>query len=319
MGGLATVTGFGLCGRNGSLTSTGLLPRELVSVKHLRTGDPFARMVATAAREALARSDLDGRDHRIGLVLSSVFGPAEASFQYLTQLMSRGPIGLSPGLFLDGISSMAAGYASIYLKTRGTIVTLAGGSPMQLAMSWLRLGRESAVLVIGAEAFSAPSRHIMQSLNLNGNPEFAPSLCDAAAAVVIETIDSAVKRNVPRLADVGSFEISRTPHDGMNIWNPDVSEAATSISPTEFVEPGRIAVVSCANGVASLSLAERELFSFPAASAIVQPKRLVGETLAASGPIGLIAGALHASAAAVDSIVIDYQVTGEISVTRLIA
>jgi 3-oxoacyl-[acyl-carrier-protein] synthase II len=110
--------------------------------------------VAQALAEAGVQAGAEPLDD-IGLVMSDVLGPSGAVESYLEALAAKGPRSSRPAHFVDTLLSMPASRVGIALKLRGSTAVLGGASPFELALGWLRHGREHTV-VAGAGEYLSP-------------------------------------------------------------------------------------------------------------------------------------------------------------------
>jgi 3-oxoacyl-[acyl-carrier-protein] synthase II len=119
-----------------------------------RRADRFARMSVLAAADALQDSGLGtGLDKaRLGVIMSTAFGPHVTTFSFLDGILDFGDAAVSPTAFSHSVHNAAASYIAMTLEARGPTLTLthfdfAFHQAIVLAQAWLERDRCDAVLV----------------------------------------------------------------------------------------------------------------------------------------------------------------------------
>ena len=266
-----------------------------------REGEPLSALVTAAAREALAEASvpLDGAPlDDVGLVMNTVLGPSTAVEAYLEQLWSGGPRAGHPTLFVDTLPSMPASRAGIALRLRGSTAVLGASSPFELALDWVRGGREHTVVAGGAEYQSPKCLRYHRALMGRSQAE-RPLLAQGAAFVVLEASDHARKRGATPLAELLGAGAASEPQEVALPWSADRQGRALACAmraalADASVEPEAVWSVALAAGDDANEAAElnalRHVYGTHADSiALHRPKRLLGEALGAAAGLSLLA------------------------------
>ncbi|MFC5286664.1 beta-ketoacyl synthase N-terminal-like domain-containing protein [Actinokineospora guangxiensis] len=181
-------------------------PADLLGRKGLRYKDRATRLGLCAGLLALRSARLwtdDGLalpQADVGVVVSSDFGNVDTVCRAVRTLRAETSSGMSP---MDGpnlSSNVIASDLAMRFGLKGPNLTVCNGHSGGLdAVRWatvlVRAGRAGAVLVVGVEPDTEDARA------LSG----AERLVDGAAAVVVETAESARERGAPELAALGPY------------------------------------------------------------------------------------------------------------------
>jgi 3-oxoacyl-[acyl-carrier-protein] synthase II len=130
-------------------------------LKQIRRADKLSKMAVLAAADALADSGVaDIPQKRIGIILATAFGPHVTTFGFLDDILDYGDAGVSPTLFSNSVHNAATSYIATSLKIKGPTLTVSQfrfsfQSALQVAHSWLALGRCDYVLVGAADQYGA--------------------------------------------------------------------------------------------------------------------------------------------------------------------
>jgi 3-oxoacyl-(acyl-carrier-protein) synthase len=259
----------------------------------LPSGDRFATISSAATSAALRESSIRQSDTRIGLVMGTAGGPVRASGSFLARVNGRGPVGLSPSLFLDSMMSMPAGFVSISCGIRGTIAVVNGNHPLDVARLWLETGRESSVIVLATETFPDPWVNVAE-----GAGGRWPELAHASAALVIENRAHAERRRARCLGQIVGMATGTAIPKSRPGWSLSATAAqsiiADALTAARLCPDELDVILSCANGLrrfdAQESLALSRLNTRH--STLLRPKKLFGETVGAASIVSLLAATL---------------------------
>ena len=276
-------------------------PEALEPFASGRGGEPLSALAIAAASKALMEAGIsqDGAPlDDVGLVMNTVFGPSAALEVYLQQLWSGGPRAGRPGLFVDSLLSMPASRTGIALRLRGSTAVLGGSSPFELALDWVRNGREHTVVAGGGEHQSPKCLRYHRALAARSGAERA-LLAQGAAFVVLEASDHAEERGVAPLAELLGAGAASEPQQVALPWSDDpeglaIARAMRAALADAAVEPEAVRSVALAAG--DQATEEGELAALRAvygeradALTLLRPKRLLGEALGASAGLSLLA------------------------------
>jgi 3-oxoacyl-[acyl-carrier-protein] synthase II len=155
------------------------LLREWLTPGEARRMSPPSKLAVSASRMALRNAGLEGSaDERMGVSLSTAFGPTSYSEGLLRQILLEGPEAASPILFTESVANAPAAQIAILAKARGPSVTLCqreAGALLAVgqAASDVASGRASRVLA-GAVDEMTPLLHSLLdrfgAVTRNGGP-----------------------------------------------------------------------------------------------------------------------------------------------------
>ena len=122
--------------------------------KQLRRADRFVRMASIAALDAFARAGAPIPSERIGLIVTSGFGPHVRGFKFLDGILDAGDAEALPTDFSHSVHGAAASYIAGLLDLRGpslstTDFELGFEHAVLLAQTWLA-GKTCDRVLVGA-------------------------------------------------------------------------------------------------------------------------------------------------------------------------
>jgi len=200
-------------------------PLEYFDRKELRKYDPFIQFAMIAADDAYRDSGLERAKvdlTRCGVYIGSGIGGISTIEENETRLLERGPSRVSPFFLPSTIANLAAGNVSIRYGMQGpnlANVTACTTSTHSIGESFriIQMGDADIMLAGGAEYPITPlgvaGFSIMKALSSrNDVPEKASRpfdrerdgfvIAEGAAVIVLESLESALKRNAPIYAEV---------------------------------------------------------------------------------------------------------------------
>jgi 3-oxoacyl-(acyl-carrier-protein) synthase len=276
---------------------------EAVRARALRA-ERVTQLVLAAAGRALASAGLATTDGpprpRLGVVVGTALGCFLTNAEYERRLLEGGPASASPRLFAATVSNAAAGELAIAYRLGGPSVTLSAGAAsgtvaLGQAVDLVGTGAADAIVAGGADALGEDVTAWRGASGLAD--ERVPS--EAAAFAVVETPEHAERRGVRPLGTIagwaGGFEPDGRPGRGLS----DAVDAA--------LEEARMAASEIV-----LVVGDRAEQALPAAGRRLSLGRHLGDTLAASGPLGLLAALAEAPPGAA-VLVVDACPTGHVA------
>ncbi|HLH46661.1 MAG TPA: beta-ketoacyl-ACP synthase II [Acidimicrobiales bacterium] len=316
-------------GRSGVRTVTGIDSTDLpvrigAEVRDFDAGAVFGRRQArhldrvvqlalVATREALELSKLDvsADPYRVGVVYGTGIGGLSTFEEGAATMLNRGPAWINPYLLPMLIPNMAAGQIAMDWGIRGyssCTVTACSASAQALGEGYdlIRLGRADAVVCGGAEAaltrLGLAGFAAMKALSTrNDDPEAASRPFDrgrdgfvmgeAAATLVLEERESALRRGAPVLAELIGYGATSDAHH-MTAPHPDGEGAMRSMLAAcgdAGVAPGDIGYIN-AHGTSTPpndrieTLALRRIWSGETPP-VSSTKSMTGHTLGAAGAL----------------------------------
>ncbi|MFC8361419.1 beta-ketoacyl synthase N-terminal-like domain-containing protein [Streptomyces griseorubiginosus] len=183
-------------------------PVDRLTGRGLRYKDRATKLAMVAGREALAAAGLIGADgtptvpgESVGTVVSTNFGNVDTVCETVETIARDTYLGTSPMLLPATSSNVVASWLAITHGLRGANLTLCNGRTSGLdAVNWARLlicsGRVERTLVVGVEPDNPAVRHLA--------PEQA-AFFDGAAALVLESAESAAARGAAPLSELGPY------------------------------------------------------------------------------------------------------------------
>ncbi len=205
----------------------GFEPTDFIDRKAARRMDRVAQMAVAAARMAVddAGVTIDGRNERVACVVSTGNGGNESFEEQHRVLLGRGPSRVSPLAVSMAIANMAGGHVSIEIGCRGPLLSTltacaTGLHSLGEAADMVRRGDADVVLAGGAEAamtpFAVAGLDASKAMShRNDDPAGASRpfdasrdgfvLGEAAAVLVLEEMEEALRRDAPILCELGGY------------------------------------------------------------------------------------------------------------------
>ena len=228
--GVAPITSFDTEGYRTTIAAEvkGFDAAAFVGRKEARRMDRFVQLGAVAALEAVEHAGLKvtaDNCTRVSVMIASGIGGIITLSEQVGVLGSRGPSRISPFLVPMMLPDMASGQVSIMLGAKGpnysTVSACSSGADsIGQALQVLQEGDADVVLAGGAEAAICPigvaGFNACQALSTrNDDPKGASRPFDAerdgfvmgegAAVIVMETLQSAVKRGATPLVEIVGY------------------------------------------------------------------------------------------------------------------
>ncbi len=228
--GVAPITSFNTEGYRTTIAAEvkGFDAAAFVGRKEARRMDRFVQLGAVAALEAVEHAGLKvtaDNCTRVSVMIASGIGGIITLSEQVGVLGSRGPSRISPFLVPMMLPDMASGQVSIMLGAKGpnysTVSACSSGADsIGQALEVLQEGDADVVLAGGAEAAICPigvaGFNACQALSTrNDDPKGASRPFDAerdgfvmgegAAVIVMETLQSAVKRGATPLVEIVGY------------------------------------------------------------------------------------------------------------------
>jgi len=213
----------------------GFDPLQYVDRKKARHTDRFTQFAIAASLEAVESARLkidDSNGYEIGVIIGSGMGGLATLSQQLKVLFNEGPGRVSPFLIPVMIPDMASGQVSIRLGAKGPNYCVAsacasGAHAIGDAFNLIRQDYAQVMVAGGSEAIITPIAVAgfsnMGALSRrNGDPKKASRPFDAerdgfvmgegAGVLVLESLESALKREAPILAEVIGYGATADAH-----------------------------------------------------------------------------------------------------------
>lgn len=215
-------------------------PLDYMGAKSVRRMDRFSQFAVACVRMAVDDSKLEitqNNSDKIGIALGSALGGFPMAEEQYAIFMERGLKRVDPLLAIKPFSGGSASQVSIEFGIRGYSNTIGGGCAVgsdSVGYAFHTIRNQLAeVMVTGAsEAPIAPLTFGAFSLigalsKKNGDPTSASRpfdkkrdgfvMSEGAAALVLETLDHALKRNAPIYAEIIGYGTS---NDGYHMVQP---------------------------------------------------------------------------------------------------
>ena len=222
-------------------------PLQYIDRKRVRHTDRFTQFAIAASLEAAgnARLKIDSSNgYEVGVIIGSGMGGLTTLSQQFRVLYDEGPSRVSPFLIPTMISDMASGQVSIHIGAKGPNYSVSsacasGAHSIGSAFTTIRQGDAEVILAGGSEAVITPigiaGFSNMRALSTrNNDPKKASRPFDVgrngfvmgegAAVLVLESLDFALKRGAPILAELvgygataDAYHFTEPPESGENI------------------------------------------------------------------------------------------------------
>jgi 3-oxoacyl-[acyl-carrier-protein] synthase II len=203
-------------------------PEAFIDPREVRKMDRYVQFAAAATFMALQDAGLQINTHnaeRIGVCIGSGIGGAWTWEENHTNLLQKGPRGVSPRFIPMMIADIAAGHVAILTGAKGpnfaTVTACAtSGHAIGIAAMTIKMGLADVMIAGGSEAAISPLSLAgfcsMKALSTrNHEPEKASRPFDAnrdgfvmaegAGIVILERLSHAVKRGAKIYAEVAGF------------------------------------------------------------------------------------------------------------------
>ncbi|MCS7185890.1 MAG: beta-ketoacyl-ACP synthase II [Armatimonadetes bacterium] len=206
-------------------------PEAFIDPREVRKMDRYAQFAAAATFMALQDSSLSinaNNAERIGVCIGSGIGGAWTWEENHTNLLQKGPRGVSPRFIPMMISDIAAGHVAILTGAKGpnfaTVTACAtAGHAIGMAAMTIKMGLADVMIAGGSEAAISPLSLAgfcsMKALSTrNDEPERASRpfdvnrdgfvMAEGAGVVILERLSHAVKRGAKIYAELAGFGMS---------------------------------------------------------------------------------------------------------------
>jgi 3-oxoacyl-[acyl-carrier-protein] synthase II len=299
---------------------------DRIDGKLMKRADPFARYACWTSDVALEQSGLeidDGNRDRVGVLIGAGIGGMNTWEEQFTRLKDRGPGRVSPFLIPMMIIDMASGMVSMLTGAMGpnsaaVTACASGAHAIAHAADTIALGRADAMITGGAEAGISQSAlagfcSAGALSTRNDDPENACRpfdndrdgfvMGDGATCMVIESLEHALERDAPILAEIAGVGMSGDAHHfteprpggegAILAMENAINEAGLVINEIDYINahgPGTPA------GDTTEGLAIQKLFGdYVGNVAVSSTKPVHGHMLGATGPteLALCIKAMH--------------------------
>jgi len=203
-------------------------PIDLIGKKEARRMDRFSQLALIAAQEALHSAQLkidETNENRVSVMITSGIGGIITISEQINIMRDKGPSRISPFLVPMMLPDMASGQVSMKLGAKGpnfAVVSAcaSGGDSIGVASEFIKSDRVDIVLAGGSEAAICPigiagfnACHALSKNNSSPKQASKPFdknrdgfvLGEGAAVLVLESRESADKRNVNILATLAGY------------------------------------------------------------------------------------------------------------------
>jgi len=296
---------------------TAELPAEIAErVARVERISALVLLTGAAALRDAGIALVDGRRVRGGVVLGTAFGCLLTNAAYQRRLVDGGVAAASPRLFAATVSNAAAGEMAIAFGLAGPAITLTAGGASGLvalghATSMLRAGRADMLLAGGADAVDDP---LVRWIEAGGLAVGRP-VVEASAMLVVEPASVARARGAAVQAMILGHAAGFVPPN-----DPDgAAQALVHVIRRALRDAGvdgeRVSLVVRGAPPALADLEERALraaLGDRASVAGVAPKEMLGETLGAAGPLGVLA-LVGAAPRGTIALVLDVCASGQVA------
>lgn len=289
---------------------------EIQSLRDMASGrrTRFTQLGIAVVRAAMDQAGV-GPGPDTGLILSTTCGTADSMSTYLFGLRNDGAQSMAPSSFPLTMFSTPAGLIAADCQISGPTTVCAGFSSICLAFDLLTGGIAKRLIAVSIEEISWLVAATYSRLEMiPGASEIAglpfqsqssgPVLGEVAAALVIETEQSALERGAEPLGEILGYGAIRPRTARIDPWNDPLIEAALLGSMRKALARIRRPiedlrwVYAAANGTPNLDGAElraiKELMArCPDRPTNVAPKSVTGETLGGGLAVNCLAALLN--------------------------
>lgn len=209
---------------------TDFQPQEFLGPKGLRTLDRSTKLAASGARLALSDASLTITEENsadIGVTLGTVLGSISSISDFDKEALVDGARYVNPALFPNTVINSPASQVSIKFNIKGFNTTIstgfcAGLDAINYAADFIRLGRAKIVLAGGVEELCVQiflafyKKGCLAAADAAGQETSCPFdkrrngfiFGEGAAVLVLEDLESALRRNARILAEVRGYGVN---------------------------------------------------------------------------------------------------------------
>ncbi len=287
--------------------------KDHLGKKGLRNFDRLTKFLIVAAKHALEDAGLkqEGahvayRPEEVGVCSSTAYGSLDAITELNLVAELEDPRYINPARFPNTVINAAAGYVSIWEDLRAPNVTIVDGNCGALdavltAHTHLHEKRARAFLVGGGEVLSDPLYLAFQKLGVisgqaKGERGDALRLGEGASYVVAEHEADIRARGAKQIAVISGYGTAFSPPTSEALIVHAASEPVQRAIALALAESGREPeeidfVVSSSAGMEHVDGPELEgiAAALGKSTAVLAPKRFMGETFGAAGALGVAA------------------------------
>jgi len=278
-------------------------PTKYLGDKGLRTLDRLTKLLVVAARLCLHDSGFKKDNQwayssgdRVGVVCSNAYGSLEAIHELDKVAKLEDARYINPAKFPNTVSNSASGYVSIWEDLRALNVSVSDGNcgaldAIACADVFLATKRAEAILTGGGEAMSDALFLAFEKLGALGGA----ALGEGSAFMMLEDAAAARARGARVLGEVVGYGTAfvAPKEESMLIFasREAIARACRQALADAGVEPKDIDLVaSSACGISRFDDEERAaLAEIVPGARVEEPKKFLGETLGASGALGMAA------------------------------
>lgn len=294
---------------------TGIDPKEIPR-KHRRSMSNMSIFATLACQEALAQAGVTAdrlRAGQLGVSIGSTVGSTQTTEDFFRDFFTDSSLErMKSTVFFHIMNHSCAANVAQALDITGRILAPAaacatGCQAIGYGFELIAMGKQEMMLCGGADEFhplTAATFDIMHAASIayNETPTMTPRPFDrkrdgvvcaeGAGVVLLESLDSALKRGAPILAEIAGFA---TVSDPSNIANPNVAAMERCMRQAlqeAALEPETVGYVNAhATATEQGDIAESEAISriFGTKVPVSSLKGHMGHTMAASGSLELIA------------------------------
>lgn len=169
---------------------------DYIPKRKLRRIDHFSRLALYASCLALDDAGVWGKDiENTGIALTSGYGAAHTTFNFLDSFLDDGDRLASPTHFSNGLHNAASAYISMHTKTHGpsscsSNIGIGTAYSLQTAIYWLQKGIVDYALVGGVDEYCQVLEHCVTRFKSSNEGKCLTSSCiagEGAAFMVLGT------------------------------------------------------------------------------------------------------------------------------------
>lgn len=269
-----------------------------IKLNFYRKLDKLSQMTCVSGKLALADAGIEVTEEnatKIGIVAGTSDGPQTDIANFQKGIIANGTQSGSAFLFPNTVYNAAPGYLSISAGVKGYNVTYSNGAASGLAAvayspRVLRTTQNDVVLAVGADEDSDTVHMLYEKLGAN---EAGMTLGDGAVTIVLEKAKSAERRGAKKYAEVlgSGFAHCDVPFGKYGCADGMKKAIASALSESKLSASDIGLVLTCSNGLKTLTDTENEALKDFGKAEKVSVKALCGEGRAASSALE----AAHAS------------------------
>lgn len=258
--------------------------------------DKFSQLQLISGIDALSNAEItvnEENERKIGTIIGTSAGPVTEVSNFQKNIVEKGCTAGSAFTFPNTVYNAAGGHFSIFTKTKGYCATVANGTQAGLqsvayACDVLEKGNEDIMLAAGTDEGSDMVTYFYEHSKINGDR----TLGEGSSTIVLETADSAKKRQAHKYAEVAGYACTHSAGTEVYTEADAMKEAIMKALERAGMNASEIdAVYAITSNQAAKASEEAVLAELFAGKEVIDVRETTGDCRAASANAQLVEAA----------------------------